>query len=645
MGDEIDRMDAIAGNANRSEELALRIEMIRRGLAVYRSDRDADALKDVSEAEARVSTLLTQSAEFTLSEQRRALFNGQLEKLHAFASDRARFVALIDAAAAERDRLAALGNTLRSAVVETSDAASKSGGAPDVTTAAVMRAAALSVETTAMRFMVSSDPALADAFNTGVATAEKALVKLNEVASPDVKSHGQAVATTLSLYAASFQKASAATLEAQSLYADHISPAINNMQAIMVKGLDRLMSSFASISQKASDIAESSLTDELALSTAAAVVGITLALLIARSIIRPISHVTIAMTRLAHGDSQSEIPGRDNTDEIGEMARAAEVFRHQAIENERLATAQEQQRSAKERRQNAVDLQINSFGNSISSVLESLMAVSATMRQAASAVAESARQTRESTTTTVDGAAQSSQDLSSVAAAAEEMAASIHEISKQVAQVTTSVRAAVDRATETDTKVASLSEAADRIGDVVRLITAIAGQTNLLALNATIEASRAGEAGRGFAVVAGEVKALAARTSQATSEIGTQIVAIRGATTEAVTAVRDVVAAIGQVELVATTIALAVEEQAAATRQITTSVQQVSMTTSAAASSMRGVLSVVRDTDVSSVTALQASEQVGQTAATLRAEVSSFLSAMSEDETADRQAERVPAAA
>ena len=84
-------------------------------------------------------------------------------------------------------------------------------------------------------------------------------------------------------------------------------------------------------------------------------------------------------------------------------------------------------------------------------------------------------------------------------------------------------REAVSQVEQTNARIADLAQSASRIGEVVKMISAVAEQTNLLALNATIEAARAGEAGRGFAVVASEVKALAAQTAKATEEIGDQI--------------------------------------------------------------------------------------------------------------------------
>jgi len=48
-------------------------------------------------------------------------------------------------------------------------------------------------------------------------------------------------------------------------------------------------------------------------------------------IIRPVGRITSAMTQLAGGDTGVDIPGRDRTDEIGDMARALGVFRDTAI--------------------------------------------------------------------------------------------------------------------------------------------------------------------------------------------------------------------------------------------------------------------------------------------------------------------------
>src|SRR5205814_6572324 len=126
---------------------------------------------------------------------------------------------------------------------------------------------------------------------------------------------------------------------------------------------------------------------------------------------------------------------------------------------------------------------------------------------------------------------------------------------------------AVRQAQKTDARIAELSAAASRIGDVVKLITAIAEQTNLLALNATIEAARAGEAGRGFAVVASEVKALATQTAKATDEIGTQIAAMQTATQDSVGAIKEIGGTIGRIAEIAATMAAAVELEGGAKQE------------------------------------------------------------------------------
>jgi methyl-accepting chemotaxis protein len=360
--------------------------------------------------------------------------------------------------------------------------------------------------------------------------------------------------------------------------------------------------------------------------------------LMARRIGSLIKAMTAAMKQLAQGDRAVEIPAQARADEIGEMAQAVAVFRENAIENDRLTAAQARDQAARDRRHAAMERHTQDFGASVSGVMATLVQSAGEMRTAAREMSEAAKRTRDSTSDAVAGASASSRDLDSVAAAVEEMAASIKEISKQVAQVAMAVRQAVERASETDAKVAGLADAADQIGTVVRLITDIAGQTNLLALNATIEAARAGEAGKGFAVVANEVKALAAQTARATDQIGAQIVVIRAATGEAVNAVREVGLAIGQVDVVATAIAAAVEQQAAATQDISGNVQNVTGATAASAQAMEQILTIVERTDTASQSVLSAADEVGGTADTLRAEVDDFLSAMTKDDVEERRA-------
>jgi methyl-accepting chemotaxis protein len=200
--------------------------------------------------------------------------------------------------------------------------------------------------------------------------------------------------------------------------------------------------------------------------------------------------------------------------------------------------------------------------------LQSLTQEAKTSREALTALTQAQATAQQATTGIGASAERAREETGKVAAAAEELTSTVASVSEQIRHSATIAAQAVSDASRTDTIVQGLSGAAEKIGDVVKLITAIAGQTNLLALNATIEAARAGDAGKGFAVVASEVKALATQTAKATEEISRQVQEIRSTSSEAVTAIQGIAQVVQRIDSIAAEAARAIEQQGAATQEI-----------------------------------------------------------------------------
>lgn len=358
--------------------------------------------------------------------------------------------------------------------------------------------------------------------------------------------------------------------------------------------------------------------------------GLLLAALIgfltSRAIVPPIHAMIGAMTGLAAGDISIDVPARDSQNEIGDMARAVEVFKNNIVEAGRLRLEQDEQKQANENRRKAdMERLADTFETAIGEVIETVSSAAGQLEASATSLTHTAEKTQRLSSAVSAASEEATVNVQSVASASEEMASSVNEISRQVQEAARIAGDAVQKAHSADERINSLSQASAKIGDVVELINTIAGQTNLLALNATIEAARAGESGRGFAVVASEVKALAEQTAKATAEIGQQITSIQSATQESVANMREIGDVIGRIAEISTSIASAVEEQGAASHGIARNVQQAAAGTSEVSVNIAEVRSEAAETGGASAQVLAAARSLAGETNRLKSQVEHFL--------------------
>ena len=350
--------------------------------------------------------------------------------------------------------------------------------------------------------------------------------------------------------------------------------------------------------------------------------------LLARTISIPVRSITSTMKDLAGGNFEAKIGYEARTDEIGEMAKALQVFKEALIAKKAADEAAARESGAKILRGQRVDEITREFETAIGEIVDMVSSASGELERSAITLTQSAERSEELTSGVEGAHEEAATNVQSAASAAEEMTCSINEIRRQVQEAARIAGEAVRQAQATNGRVGQLAKSATRIGDVVALIDTIAGQTNLLALNATIEAARAGEVGRGFSVVAAEVKALAEQTAKATGEISQQIHGIQAETNESVGAIKEISETIERMCEIASAIASTIDEQSVATEEICRNVQHAAQGTHQVSVNIADVRRGASEAEAASAQVLASAKSLAGESGRLKREVFQFLSAV-----------------
>ena len=368
------RYSTISDNAERVANINGLVAELRRNTRIFGMTGDESAATAAHEVQKKLRDLLDLTHSKMLDPKRKANLEAMTGLFEAYNAD---FEKVIDLRH-RRDKLInegifVIGKQLRDDLGTLIAAARQDKQFELASDLGLLMEGLMQARLSAMKFIAAPNAKDEAGIIDGIEAIGKKTDNLaDRFASSDLKTTAKNVDSGIDKYEAAFKDAAEAILGADNL--------VMTVMPVKAKDFARLAadtgeSQHAALGATREEM-EATITSASSLETwiavAAAVIGLFFAWLIARSVTGPVIRMTATMTSLAGGNHDVHVPALANKDEIGEMAKAVEVFKQNAIEKVRMDEAERQRLEAERKAAEAQRAREQVIGQEIAQLIDAV---------------------------------------------------------------------------------------------------------------------------------------------------------------------------------------------------------------------------------------------------------------------------------